>query len=409
MSTTVPVEVDAVIDECVDWLARHGGDDVTLRGWWGLLADAGWSFPSWPVGLGGRALPSEATRAIRRVMEARNVVGPPHSIGVTMLAPTLLRHGTSDQIRRYVGPIARGELAACQLFSEPGAGSDLAGLRTRAVRGGDRWTVDGQKVWNSEAHVADVGMLLARTQPELPKHQGITYFVLDMHQDGIVVRPLRQMNGLAEFNEVFIDAAQVSDGEVVGEIHKGWGVAQTTLALERSATPPRLLTPPAGERSGWLDLEVGEVRRRLAQATKPRPYPRSGRAASRLAVARGQNLDPVLRDRITQLHILSEISKWTLQRGGAVRGLAQVAKLQAAELARRARDVDLDVLGADGMLGGSDATDGGTVMLMALSAHVVSIGGGTDEIQKNVLGERVLELPREPDASVSVPFQDLPT
>ena len=381
------------------WLEANWSGDLTVREWWARLDEAGWAFPTWPVGMGGRAESARVASAVRDRIVRRGALGPPTGYAVSMLAPTLLRHGSSAQQQHLLPRIARGELTACQLFSEPGAGSDLAGLRTRATLDGSEWIVNGQKVWSSSAHEADVGMLLARTDPAAPKHDGISYLVLPMDQPGVDVRPLRQMNGLAEFNEVFLTDARVPADDVVGAVNGGWRVAQTTLASERSMTPTRAISPPAG-RAGWLDRSVSEVPDALqaASAGTTRMYSRSGHAARRLALHAGRWRDPVGRERRMQLHVLSEASRALMARlrGAApVAGGANIAKLAAADIARSARDVDLDILGAAALLTGPDAALGGEVELMALSAHMVSIGGGTDQIQKNILAERILGLPKE--------------
>jgi alkylation response protein AidB-like acyl-CoA dehydrogenase len=400
---------EVLLDEFRTWVGSNYTEELTLREWWRRLTEGGWAFPSWPMGLGGRDLPTSVARQIGAILIDADVPGPPDGIAVTMLAPTLLRHGNDDQKSRCLPAIARGELAACQLFSEPGAGSDLASLRTRAVCDGAVWTVNGQKVWSSSAREADVGMLLARTNPTVAKHQGISFFMLPMDQPGVDVRPLRQMNGLAEFNEVFFDDALASSNDLVGATGDGWTVAQATLAAERSATPRRGLFAPGGVRAGWLDRTAGELRSHAPVRAQTTMYPRSGRAAAALARRYGRNHDPLLRHKIAELHILSEINRWTARRAASgLVGGAQLVKLQASELARQARDLDLQILGASGMVRESSAPDKDAVQLMALSAHVVSIGGGTDEIQKNVLGERILGLPKEPSDDRSTPFDQHP-
>ena len=403
----MPHESEAV-DAFREWASLNAHDDLTVREWWRRLADSGWGFPSWPVGLGGQGLSGDESRAIHRAFVELDLIGPPHGYAVTMLAPTVLEHGDDTQRQRFVLPVARGEMTACQLFSEPEAGSDLASLRTRAVPDGSTWVIDGQKVWNSGAHEADVGMLLARTNPSVPKHRGITYFLLHMDQPGVDVRPLRQMNSMAEFNETFMDSAVVEDGDRLGAVDRGWSVAQTTLTFERSATPPLSKTVPAGERGSWLDRSLREARENYgSQPHRPTMYSRSGWAARALAQRVGRNSDPVVRQEVADLFIRSEIQKFTARRVRATRMAcgAQILKLQAAELARRARDVDLRLLGADAIAADDNRFD--DVILMSLSAHIVSIGGGTDQIQKNILGERVLGLPREPDSSKDIPFDQV--
>ncbi len=261
---------DDVVDEAVvaEWIRDHWSPDLTVGGWWRLLADAGWAMPTWPVGLGGRAMRSSSARAVGRVLAEAGVVGPPSGVGQTMGGPTVLAHGSDEQRRVLVPPLADGRESWCQLFSEPSAGSDLAGLRTSAVRDGDEWVVNGQKVWNSGAHLSERGLLLARTDPAVPKHEGISYFVIDMLQPGVEVRPLRQMNGATEFCEVFLTDARVRADRMVGEPGAGWRVAQTTLAFERqgvSAGAARATGAFPGSLAGQLDRTVADV---LAEAAR---------------------------------------------------------------------------------------------------------------------------------------------
>src|SRR6201986_2802932 len=202
---------------------------LTVRAWWRRLADAGYAFPAWPEGLWGLSASASQARAITGVLAGVGVIGPPSGhVAATLAGPTLLEHGTPEQVARFVLPIALGEAAWCQLFSEPGSGSDLASVAARAVPDGDEWVIDGQKVWNSGADTADFGLLLARTDSALPKHQGLTYFLIDMRQPGVEARPVRQMNGGSAFCEVFLTGARVRADCVLGDIGTGWRVAQTT-------------------------------------------------------------------------------------------------------------------------------------------------------------------------------------
>ena len=381
------------------WLDQNWSSTLTVAEWWRRLADAGWAFPHWPAGAGGRGASTSLTRLVLAELGRRELVGPPNGFAVTMLAPTLLKHGIPDQQRDLLPRIARGEISACQLFSEPGAGSDLAGLRTSARLVDGEWIVNGQKVWSSRAHESDIGMLLARTDADGPRHEGITYLLLELDQPGVDVRPLRQMNGLAEFNEVFLTDARVSATNVVGDINAGWRVAQATLAAERSGVPSTVPAPQAGRRGGWLERTVGDAAEalRAAASSTTRMYSRSGRAARRLAVHNDTWPDPVTRDRVAQLHILSEASRALMSRlrVSAPPGAANIAKLTAAEIARRERDLDLEILGSDALLAGPDAVRGGEVELMALSAHMVSIGGGTFDRLNDLNAPRGLGLPTD--------------
>src|SRR6476659_8148869 len=224
---------DEVRDEVRRFVAEAWEPDLTLAEWWDRLADSGWAVPTWPEEWLGRGLPGAAARTVSDELRAAKVLGPPAGLGLLLAGPTIVAHGTDAQKERYLRPIVNGQEAWCQLFSEPGAGSDLASLQTRAVRDGDEWIVNGQKVWTSGAQTADLGMLLARTNPDAPKHQGITYFVIDMDQDGIDVRPLREMTGRALFNEVFLTDARVRNDDIVGELNQGWAAGMTTLSNER--------------------------------------------------------------------------------------------------------------------------------------------------------------------------------
>ena len=218
------------------WVDANWDTSITVRDWWRRLADAGYAYPSWPAGLGGSGASRRDAATIAGVLAHNGVIGPPiGAMAATLAAPTLLEHATEPQQRELVRPIATGEAAWCQLFSEPGSGSDLASIGTRAVRDGDEWVVTGQKVWNSAADSADFGMLLARTDVDVPKHAGITYFAIDMKQPGIEARPLRQMNGASNFCEVFLTEARVPVDRVIGEVNDGWRVAQTTLRNERNS------------------------------------------------------------------------------------------------------------------------------------------------------------------------------
>jgi alkylation response protein AidB-like acyl-CoA dehydrogenase len=336
-----------------------------------------------------------------------------------------------------VRSIVTGTRAWCQLFSEPGAGSDLAGLSTRAVRDGDVWIVNGQKVWTSAGHLADLGMLLARTDPDAPKHQGISWFALDMHQPGVEVRPLRQMTGGTNFSEVFLTDAVVHDEERIGDLNAGWGVANTTLAYERAsmgagggAPPPGALAYP-GQVAGLLARRAGDfVRstsgsRRTPAPTDLRDSP--ARDLIELARSHGRSGDPVVRAGLVRLHTLRMLARLNTERhraalaqGRDIPGIANLSKLLMADIVRLTRDLGLAILGARGMLHAYDdearaglrARDGSEAAIatttQALGAQAMPIFGGTDQIQRNIIGERVLRLPKEPGDLSSVPFSELP-
>jgi alkylation response protein AidB-like acyl-CoA dehydrogenase len=238
MTTVAPSPTD-VTEEVRSWVDDAWDPDLSLLEWRARLVDSGWATPTWPVEWGGRGLPTPLADVVAEALADAGVPGPPVSVGMHLAAPTILEHASDELKRRFLRPSATGEIVWCQLFSEPGAGSDLAGLITRAELGREDWVVSGQKVWNSGAVQADFGLLLARTDWDAPKHQGITYFVIPMGQPGVDVRPLRQMNGHASFNEVFLDEARVPANNVVGDAGQGWRVTLTTLAHERRLVPAR--------------------------------------------------------------------------------------------------------------------------------------------------------------------------
>jgi alkylation response protein AidB-like acyl-CoA dehydrogenase len=219
--------------ELLDWLAANWDPELGLVEWRRRLVASGWATPTWPTRWGGRGLPAAAAAVVTQALADFGAVGPPEGVGMSLAAPTLLEHGNDDLNERFLPPTVTGEISWCQLFSEPGAGSDLAGLTTTAELVDGEWSVRGQKVWNTSAHHADYGLLVARTDWDVPKHRGLTYFVLPMRQPGVEVRPLRQANGHTSFNEVFLDDARIQAGDVVGELGAGWTVALATLAHER--------------------------------------------------------------------------------------------------------------------------------------------------------------------------------
>jgi alkylation response protein AidB-like acyl-CoA dehydrogenase len=422
--TTERRNADDMRAELRAWLEGNWSLDLTLRDWWARLADAGWAFPTFPEGYGGRGLTQADARVVGEELTRAGAVAPPAGLGQMMGAPVALDFGTDAQKRAWVPALAAGRESWCQLFSEPGAGSDLASLQTRAVRDGDVWIVNGQKVWTSGARTADRGMLVARTNPEAPKHKGITYFVIDMDQPGVDVRPLRQMTGGAAFNEVFFTDAVVPHDRVVGEVHGGWMVAVATLAYERQGIGGRgggggVIAGAAGERTGLLDRTVGDLIERAQKEGDEIAMARAVRTPGsmiRLARDRGRSDDPVIRQRLAAMHAHAEAQRISGQRARAAAQQGKqpgpevsTAKLAMSAQGRRARDVAMEVLGAHGMLLGDDAPHAGRFQQMALSVQSGSIAGGTDEVQRNIVGERVLGLPKEPQVDKDVPFKDLRT
>ncbi|GAA2790960.1 acyl-CoA dehydrogenase family protein [Nonomuraea dietziae] len=358
------------------WLAANADRTDDAREFMARLYDAGYSGITWPKRWGGQGLTQAEERAF--AAEARDYALPTYifSIGLGMCGPTLLDRGTDAQRERFLRPLLRGEEVWCQLFSEPGAGSDVASLQTRAVRDGDGWVVNGQKVWTSVAQHADWGLLLTRTDVDVPKHKGLTMFVVDMHHPGVTVRPLKDMTGRSHFNEIFFDDVTIPDKHRVGEVNDGWGVAVTTLLHERLSISAGV---GMGGGADWL-------------------------ARLREAVDTG---DPLVRDQLVELHIRSRALSLFNQRlsqetrAGLFPGArGSAAKLLLAELTLYTADLATSLVGPESVV---DEELSHAISL----APAMALGGGTNEIMRNIIGERVLNLPPEPRVDKTVPFKDL--
>jgi alkylation response protein AidB-like acyl-CoA dehydrogenase len=412
--TDLTPETTALRRELRAWLRSTWDPEVSLLEWRTRLADSGWAAPTWPREWCGRSLPATLAEMVHEELALVGAVGPPEGVGMHLAAPTILQHGSDGLKKRFLRSTLTGEITWCQLFSEPGAGSDLAGLITTAERIGEGFVVNGQKVWNTSAAHADYGLLLARTDWDVPKHLGITYFAIPMHQDGIEVRPLRQMNGHASFNEVFLTDAHVPAANVVGDVGRGWSVALTTLAHERRLAammgPHRI--PPGAAGHAWEEAAAEHERVAAPYQWYPQRAGRVDLVIDR-ATTTGRNTDPVIRQEIARLIAGARAARWTAQRAAAARALGRppgpegsLGKLSSSNIARSASRVHSLISGASGMLTGSDAPLNGTITEVFLSVPAVSIAGGTDEIQRNILGERILGLPKDPDAGRNVPFRD---
>ncbi len=356
------------------------------REWQRTLFEGGFAGINVPKEYGGRGGTAKQARIFAQEQARFDVNSGVFAVGLGMVVPTLLAHGTEEQKYRYIPALLRGDEVWCQLFSEPGAGSDLAGLRTRAVRDGDEFVVDGQKVWNSGAHHSDMGILLARTDVDVPKHRGITYFLVDMRTPGIDVRPLRQINGVAHFNEVFLSDVRIPVANVLGEVNGGWAVAQTTLANERNMI--------GGGTGGGAGVGFGDFKR--------------------LAQEYGVAGDPVIRQGLADAFIRFELIKYLAGRAqAAIRAgkmpgpESSVLKLSMSQHVARNGDLALAIQGAAGMLIGEDATQNGLWQQQFLGQWGIRIGGGTEQIQRNVIGERVLGLPAEARPDKTLPFREL--
>jgi alkylation response protein AidB-like acyl-CoA dehydrogenase len=427
---------DPVIDELRAWLQDNWDPDLTVGDWWGRLGLAGWAAPYLPANAYGRDLSRADAVRVEQEIASFGALGAPAGLGLLLAAPTIATHGTQAQIDRYVKGIVTGQDSWCQLFSEPQAGSDLAGLQTRAVADGDEWVVNGQKVWTSGGQVADLGMLLARTDPDAPKHRGISYFAIDMHQPGMDIRPLREMTGRALFNEVFISDARVADDARIGDRGEGWRVANTTLAFERAGLGAGGGSAAGGSGAmpgtvmGHLPMRAGDfvgTRRRGSNAAGPGSVGGGAMMLTELARTRGVLDDPVTRQALIRLYILGELGRFNAARvkaakiaGKDIPGMPNIAKLSMSEMMRLLRDVGLRIAGPYGMLHayvdeerpglveatGMPALPG--VTEMALFAQAPAIYGGTDQVQRNIIGERVLGLPKEPGPDRDTPFSQLP-
>ena len=364
------------------YLGQRPDHVARSRDWQRRLYDGGWAGITWPKEYGGRgASPIESSIFAQEQARYDVAVGP-FTVAVGMVGPTLIAHGTDAQKERFLDPLLRGEEIWCQLFSEPGAGSDLAGLSTKAVRDGDEFVVNGQKVWTSGAQYSDFGILLVRTDPDQPKHRGITYLLVDMRTPGIDVRPLHQINGAAHFNEVFLTDVRVPVENVVGDIDAGWGPILTTLANERTAI------------GGGGGVAFDHL--------------------ARLARATGGDADPLLRQELaaafTRFSVLRYVGyrvQTALSQGRPPGPESSVLKLAYSQHLARTADLVLALEQAAGMLYDEDAPDHGVWQQYFLMQWASRIGGGTDQIQRNVLGERVLGLPPEPRLDKTVPFRDL--
>jgi len=423
-----------LIAEFRAWLEENWNPDLTVGEWWERLGLAGWASPTLPANAYGHGV--SRPEASRLLAELGNVgaLGPPSGLGLLLAAPTIATHGTQEQIDTYVRDIVTGRQAWCQLFSEPGAGSDLAGLSTKAVGQDGEYIVNGQKVWTSGGQSADLGMLLARTDPSVPKHQGITYFALDMNQPGVDVRPLREMSGHALFSEVFFSDARVSKDAIIGDLNGGWAVANTTLMYERAGLGAGgsggsfgLVLP--GTKAGQLHKRAGDFVTKPGEASRRRGRQMRAMASSLymgLAKGNGTWSNPNVRQKLAQLHILTEIGRLNNERlkatrtaGGDIPGMANIAKLLMSDIVRLSRDLGLAIVGAQGMLHTIDPAkqkvlDEATgnpflagITTSALMSPAPSIYGGTDQIQLNVIGERALGLPKEPRDDHLKPFNEV--
>jgi alkylation response protein AidB-like acyl-CoA dehydrogenase len=376
MDLTLSTEEEAFRDELRGWLGEHNpgrepeGDDAAFefrRAWQRTLFDAGWTGVSWPREYGGRGATLVEQAIFNEEMVRAQAPPLANVLGIAMGGPTVIAHGTEEQRERFLQPILSAEEIWCQGFSEPESGSDLASLKTRAVRDRGEWVVTGQKVWTTFAHQAKWCMLVARTDPDVPKHKGLTYFLMDMEQDAVQVRPLRQITGEAEFNELFLEEARIPDENIVGDEGNGWNVAITTLMHERATL------------AFGLQVQVKTSYRELVA------WARENDALD----------DPMVRDRLGQLWIESEVLRLNAYRGlthtmkyGVPGPEGSLGKWHWSEINQSLTELALDLAGPRAVT----TLDPWTYRYLRARAN--SIEGGTTEILKNIVAERVLGLPR---------------
>jgi alkylation response protein AidB-like acyl-CoA dehydrogenase len=393
----IPAETITVVAEAEAFLAEHWSPDVDRRWWRELVVDERWAALRWPSEWFGRGLDDDAAEAVEAAFVRVGAPGPGQD-KYNLWAGTLLAHGGGELKQRFVRALLLDEVAMCLLYSEPGAGSDLAAIRTTAVRDGEEWVVNGQKVWTSGAQGADYGMLIARTDWDQPKHRGITFFWFPMRQDGVDVRPLRQATGDARFNEVFLTDARVPDSHRLGDLNQGWWVLQTALAYERAVMGA---TQRRSEGAGGA----------TAAAHGRIPVPDA--SLVRLAADVGKADDPVIRQGVARLHAMRTVNEWNGQRAKAVAEaggsspLASLGKLAMSGILHFAGHLQGLILGMEATLDGDANPRARDANYSQLNAYFTSIGGGTDQIQRNIIGERILGLPREPEVDRGMPFREV--
>ncbi|MFM9037561.1 MAG: acyl-CoA dehydrogenase family protein [Actinomycetota bacterium] len=369
-------------DPSVDHTRDLAAHVQACRDWQRVLFDHGWAGITWPTQYGGKGASAIQAAIFNEEMAQFDVAVGTFAVSIGMVGPTLIAHGTPEQQSKHLAPILKGEEVWCQLFSEPGSGSDLASLGTRAVRDGDDWIVNGQKVWTSLGQFADYAILLARTDPDQPKHAGITYFILDMRTPGIEVRPITQITGVQHFNETFLTDVRIPHANVLGDVNEGWKVAQTTLANERNFI---------GSGGSWSATDLIDLAQRRGVAHDPH-------VRQRLAEAVGRQ---------ETLKYLGFRMRTAMSQRRMPGPEMLTLKLAFANHWKSSAETAVAILGADAMLWGDDATEDNRWGQHLLSQFAIRIGGGTDEIQHNIIAERGLGLPREPQPDKDQPWRSL--
>ncbi|MBK5229786.1 MAG: acyl-CoA dehydrogenase family protein [Thermoleophilia bacterium] len=397
-------------EEIRDWLQSNWRDGMRQQEWWAILADSGWAAPLWPEQYGGRG--ASASEAIIFNQERQRIGADPspRGIGVPMAGPTIVQHGTEEQKQRFLQPMLRGEEIWYQLFSEPGAGSDLAAIQCKADRDGDEWVINGQKVWTTHAQLARWGILMARHDPAMPKHQGITYFICDMQSPGVEIVPLKEMTGEAIFNEVFLTDVRISDDLRVGEVGDGWKVAMTTLANERMA----LGLGGLGGSAAGAPVDLAEADAESSLETMGKFIARGPHALVELTIRAGLAEDPVTRQRLAKVFTMYEVNRFTgyrittaLMKGKGPGVEASTGKLAYNQLVRAVADYLISIAGPGALGAPDDDKLLKTAERLNLVVPATSIYGGTDQIQRNIISERVLGMPKEPRADAEIPFNEI--
>ena len=387
----LPPQWVEAIEEGDDEKLHNARELVDFNDWCARLGEAGWATPTWPAEYGFLGLSGSQAKVVNEELNRWKVPRSFNIIGIGMGGPTIMHWGTDEQKQRMLKPMAKHEEIWCQLFSEPGSGSDVASLATRAVKDGDEWVVNGQKVWTTLAHMAKWGLLVARTDPDQPKHKGLSYFIVDMKAPGVEVRPLKQITGDAEFNEVFFTDVRIPDTMRLGPEGEGWMVATTTLMNERAALSGAGSASDQNVGGGPIDLIIAAAKR-------------NGSAA-----------DPVVRQRLAQATIEGRVIKMTNLRSSAARKAGHqpgpegsITKLFQAEYNQRLQDLAMEILGSKAMAWSPDDEQTELSVRGFLRSRANTIEGGTSEIMRNILGERVLGLPKEPSVDRDIPWKEIP-
>jgi len=410
---------ELVVQEAATWLEANPPSENKMA-WLEKLVDSGWAAPSWPKEWFGRGLSSDEARATDAVFRSATypATSSDHIISndsvfggddvqgwgqdvVNLWAATVASHAGDQLKRKVLRDLLLGRTSMCLLYSEPNAGSDLAGVRTSAVRDGDEWIVNGQKVWTSGGRQADYAFLIARTDLDQPKHRGLSFFFLPMKQTGVEVRPLRQATGDSRFNEVFLTDARVSNSNMLGALNEGWWVLTSALAYERAAM------------GATQRRRSSDVNRAAPNAESEAPAPIPDLSLMELARTRGLAKDPAIRQQLVRLYQWKTLNEWNNQRAkaaieqGTTTPIVSLGKLAMSRMLHFAGSLQARILGAEATLGGDSSVDAADATYSMLNAYFTSIGGGTDQIQRNIIGERILGLPKEPEIDKARPFREV--